>query len=112
MKRAILLLVLLSLASLTAQENVTVQVKGHETNSGVVLISAQYTGAEGASEKGHFELQCTKGMPNCNIPDSGTYLMVRLPKNWGMYDCANVDLYPADADPKTSSKVGEYCLLK
>ena len=38
--------------------------------------------------------------------------MVRLPKNWGMYDCVNVDLYPSSADPATSQKIGEYCLIE
>jgi hypothetical protein len=38
--------------------------------------------------------------------------MVRLSKNWGMYDCANVDLYPTTADPATSEKLGEYCLIR
>jgi hypothetical protein len=36
--------------------------------------------------------------------------MVTLPKNWGMYDCQNVDLYPTSADPATDQKIGEYCL--
>jgi hypothetical protein len=36
--------------------------------------------------------------------------MVRLPKNRGMYDCQNVDLYPRTADPENEEKLGEYCL--
>jgi hypothetical protein len=51
-------------------------------------------------------------MSDCKVLAAGTYLMVRLPKNWGMYDCANVDLYPTTADPATSEKLGEYCLIR
>jgi len=38
--------------------------------------------------------------------------MVRLPKNRGSYVCTNVDLYPEGADPATSEKIGEYCLIQ
>jgi hypothetical protein len=38
--------------------------------------------------------------------------MVRLPKNYGMYDCANVDLFPKDVDPATGERIGEYCLVR
>jgi hypothetical protein len=40
----------------------------------------------------------------------GEYQMVRLPKNHGMYDCQNVDLYLQTADTETDDKLGEYCL--
>jgi hypothetical protein len=36
--------------------------------------------------------------------------MVRLPKNHGVYDCDNVDLYTQSTDPETGNKVGEYCI--
>jgi hypothetical protein len=38
--------------------------------------------------------------------------MVRLPKNWGMYDCANVDLYRKSGDLEAGDKLGEYCLIE
>jgi len=56
-------------------------------------------------------LQCNKGQHECAIPEPGNYLMVRLPENRGMYDCANVELYPVSGDPQTSRKIGEYCLI-
>jgi hypothetical protein len=51
-------------------------------------------------------------MSECTAVEAGSYLMVRLPKNWGMYDCTDVDLYPTNADPASSQKIGEYCLSK
>jgi hypothetical protein len=50
-------------------------------------------------------------MADCMVLEPGTYVMVRLPKNWGMYDCANVDLYASTADPASGGKLGEYCLI-
>jgi hypothetical protein len=41
--------------------------------------------------------------------------MVRLPKNYGLYDCTNctnLDLYSPLADPETSQKIGGYCLVE
>jgi len=114
MKRALFLFLLISFASLAAQDTANITVKGHEVNNGVVIVSAQTVAEETSAEapvKGHFDLQCNKGMPDCNIPAAGDYVLVRLPKNWGMYDCSNVDLYPAGSDPKAATKVGEYCLL-
>jgi hypothetical protein len=35
-----------------------------------------------------------------------------LPKNHGVYDCQNVDLFDRDADPETADKVGEFCLIE
>ena len=51
-------------------------------------------------------------MADCKVLEPGTYVMVRLPKNWGMYDCANVDLYASAADPASGEKLGEYCLIE
>ena len=36
--------------------------------------------------------------------------MVRLPKNYGVYDCANVEMYRTTNDSKLGDKVGQYCL--
>jgi hypothetical protein len=38
--------------------------------------------------------------------------MVTLPKNHGVYECQNVDLFPGASDPDDAKKVGEYCLLE
>ncbi len=105
MKRVLILLVLMVVGPLAAQEQSTITVKSYEINNGVIIVSATEQG------KSSFALHCNKGMPGCKTPPPGTYLMVRLPKNWGMYDCANVDLYPASADPKNAEKLGEYCLI-
>ncbi len=110
MKKTILLLVLIVAAQLAAQENSTITVKGSEVNNGVVIVTATQAAAQAG--KASFTLHCNKGASACKAPEPGSYLMVRLPKNWGMYDCANVDLYPATADPATSQKIGEYCLIE
>ncbi|HEY5175371.1 MAG TPA: hypothetical protein VII95_07375 [Terriglobales bacterium] len=111
MRKALILLGLLAAMPLMAQDKATVTVKGSEVNNGVVILTVQQAATpEQAAES--FVLHCNKGMPNCSIPEAGTYLMVRLPKNWGMYECANVDLYPSTADPASSQKIGEYCLIR
>jgi hypothetical protein len=68
--------------------------------------------AIGDQAKLSLTLHCNKEASSCKAPDPGTYIMVRLPKNWGMYDCANVDLYPPTADPASAQKIGEYCLTE
>lgn len=110
-KKAIFLLVLMVGAQLAAQDKTTVTVKGAEVNNGVVIVSVLQT-ATAEQAKASFELHCNKGNSACKSPEPGTYLMVRLPKNWGMYDCANVDLYAASANPDSDQKIGEYCLME
>ena len=107
MKRAIILLVLAFAVQVIAQDKSTITVKNSETSNGVVIINAIGTGD---AVKVSMELHCNKGATACKAPEAGTYLMVKLPKNWGMYDCANVDLYPTTANPDTDQKIGEYCL--
>ena len=108
MKKAIILLVVMMAVQLAAQDKSTITVKKSEISNGVVIVTVAQEGAE----KSSFELNCNKGASACKTPEAGTYVMVRLPKNWGMYDCANVDLYPSGADPATAEKVGEYCLIE
>ncbi len=105
MRRVLILLVLIVVGQLSAQEQSTITIKGSEINNGVIIVTAAQQG------RSSFALHCNKGMPGCKMPDPGTYLMVRLPKNWGMYDCANVDLYPASAEPNAADKIGQYCLI-
>lgn len=111
MKKAIVLCVFAIAIQLTAQEKSTITVKKAELYNGVVIVNV----AEESNEqqvKASFELHCNKGASGCKAPEPGNYLMVRLPKNWGMYDCANVDLYPTSANPATDQKIGEYCIVE
>ncbi len=110
MRKAIILLGLLAGIQVMAQEKSTITVKGGEVNNGVVILTVQQVATPEQTAES-FALHCNKGMSGCKIVEAGTYLMVRLPKNWGIYDCANVDLYPTTADPATSEKLGEYCLM-
>jgi hypothetical protein len=74
-------------ASLVAfgQEKSQITVKGGTTSSnGVVIITVE----EGNKM---LELQCNQRAPDCTIPRAGSYVMVRLPKNRGLYDCADVE---------------------
>ena len=120
MKRAIvcLLFVLFVAATGWAQGQSTVIIKGSEVVTGVVIISGQPAMTAGqpltepATKRGSFELQCNKGVPSCVAPPPGTYVLVRLPKNYGMYDCVNAHLYPNGADPETSHSIGDYCLIE
>ena len=111
MKKLLILLVVAFGVSAIAQDKSTITIKSSESNGGVVIITAiQAPTAD--QTKISLELHCNKGVSACKVPEAGTYLMVRLPKNWGMYDCANVDLYPTSADPATAQKIGEYCLTE
>lgn len=106
MKTGIAVLVLLAAAvMLLAQEKSLITVKESTTTTGVVIITAAENGKP-------LELQCNQSMSACTALKPGEYWMVRLPKNYGMYDCANVDLFPKSADPESGEKVGEYCLVK
>lgn len=111
MKKALVVIVFLFAIQMTAQDTSTITVKSFEVNNGVVIVSA-FQVANADQGKGTFALHCNKGATSCKAPEPGTYTMVRLPKNWGMYDCTNVDLYPSSADPATSQKLGEYCLIE
>ena len=91
-------------------QTATFTVRSTEVVTGVVIISGQMTVTEGRRTSA--ELQCNKGFLMCKVPQPGTYVMVRLPKNHGPYDCANVDLYPEGANPESSEKIGEYCLIQ
>lgn len=105
MKRSLILLVLLAAAALLAQEKSQITVKETAVSTGVVIVTANAAGKP-------VELQCNQSMSACTVLKPGEYWMVRLPKNHGMYDCANVDLFPKSADPETSEKIGEYCLIQ
>jgi hypothetical protein len=106
MKRTIVLILLLAAAVLLlAQEKSLITVKESAVTTGVVIITASENGKA-------LELQCNQSMSACTVLKPGEYWMVRLPKNYGMYDCANVDLFPKDVDPATGERIGEYCLVR
>ncbi len=102
MKKVILLMLFIAVA-MWAQDKSQITVKTSTTMNGVVLI----TGTENGKS---VELQCTAEQAWCMAPKAGSYQMVRLPKNHGMYDCQNVDLFPQNSDVETDPKLGEYCL--
>jgi len=108
MKKVILLVsVVMIVAALWAQEKSQVKVKGSESNNGVVIVTVQ-------ENQSTLELQCNKNSAGCEAPAAGSYWMVRLPKNWGMYDCQNVDLYPGTEEPtdtNNAKKIGDFCLV-
>ncbi|MGA7558443.1 MAG: hypothetical protein WBW01_02240 [Terriglobales bacterium] len=113
MKRTISLLtllmavfVILFCARALAQDKTPVKVKSSEVVTGVVIVHVQKGGET-------LELQCNQGAGSCKTLASGYYLMVELPKNYGMYDCNNVEIYKGDADkPEAAELVGAYCLME
>jgi len=113
MKRAVSLFAVLTaafviLASQPAfsQERKPVKVKSSEVVTGVVIVHVQKDGKS-------LDLQCNEGVGSCKALPSGNYLMLELPKNFGMYDCKNVEMYRGDQDkPNADEKIGEYCLVE
>jgi hypothetical protein len=101
--KTLMLFILLAAVMLWAETKSAVTVKSSQVTSGVVLVTVSENGKS-------FDLQCNDGHPFCQAVKPGEYQMVRLPKNHGMYDCQNVDLYLQTADTETDDKLGEYCL--
>jgi hypothetical protein len=104
----VLLIVLFVPLALSAQEQLESQkitVKGKEVNNGVVILAVQ----EG---KNSFDLRCNKDVSGCTILEPGEYTMVRLPKNRGLYDCANAEVYRQSANSEVGNKLGQYCLVE
>ena len=102
MKKEILFVLLFAM-TLWAQDKTQVTVKKTQNVSGVVLVTVAENGKQ-------FDLQCTEQQAWCTAVKTGEYQMVRLPKNHGMYDCQNVDLFSSAADVDNDQKLGEYCL--
>lgn len=104
MKKLLVCLILLVAMQAFAQEKTKVTVKSAEKSSGVIIVTIN----EG---KKAVDINCNEGFPQCAAPKAGEYWMVRLPKNHGVYECQNVDLFPATAEPDADTeKIGEYCL--
>jgi hypothetical protein len=104
MKKALILLaVLVAVVVLAQQQSSPIVVKEATIATGVVIVTADFGGKS-------VELQCTQSMPACVSLKNGKYTMVQLPKNHGMYDCQNVDVFQDGADLATAQRIGEYCL--
>ena len=87
------------------QERTPVKVTSSEVVTGVVIVHVQ-------KDAKTLELQCNQGVSGCKALPSGNYLMVELPKNYGMYDCKNVEIYRGDqAKPDAAEQIGNYCLI-
>lgn len=98
--------VILATEQAFAQEKTPVKVKGSEVVTGVVIVHIQKNGKP-------LELQCNEGAGSCKALQSGNYLMVELPENYGMYLCKNVEIYRGDQDkPEAAERVGVYCLVE
>lgn len=111
MKKAIIFCALVVAIQLIAQEKSTITVKKAEFANGVVIVTAVQESNE-QQARASFELHCNKGASGCKALEPGSYIMVRLPKNWGMYHCSNAELYPTSADPATDQKIGQYCIIE
>lgn len=105
MRKAIVLFLMLAAGILAAQQKSTIVVKDSGTYTGVVVVTATSAGKT-------IELQCNQTSSSCTLLKSGTYVMVTLPKNHGMYDCQNVDIYADSTEPESGQKIGQYCLTQ
>jgi hypothetical protein len=111
MKKAIFIFLIVPMVLATtdalAQRNYEViTVKDLAVNSGVVMLTVQ----QGSTS---FQLQCNANVPGCYTLQPGSYVMVRLPKNWGTYVCANVEVYSTPIHPENlGEKLGAYCLIQ
>lgn len=104
MKKLLVCLVLLISVQLFAEEKTKVTVKSSEKSNGVIIVTIN-------DGKKIADLNCNDGFPGCAAPKPGEYWLVKLPKNRGVYECQNVDLFPSTTeDTTTADKVGEYCL--
>jgi len=91
-------------AQLSAQEKSYVTVRGNALNNGVVIVDVLKDGKA-------YRLTCNEGMLACSSIKVGKYQMVELPKNFGMYECKNVEVYPElPANPEKEARLGAYCL--
>lgn len=106
MKKALILLIILVAVVVLAQEKTSsMVVKEATVATGVIIVTADLGGKS-------VELQCTQGMSACVSLKNGKYVVVQLPKNRGMYDCQNVEVYAEGANPETAQRIGAYCLIQ
>lgn len=105
---ALVLTLLFAPIALSTQEQRDAQkitIKSKEVNNGVVILAVQ-------DGKASFDLQCNKDFAGCAVLDPGDYVMVRLPKNHGLYDCVNAEVYNKTATAETGQRLGQYCLIE
>lgn len=112
MRKGVVLFLLLTLfllfgsVEVSAQEKSFITVKANELNNGVVILDVLKAGKT-------YQLQCNQNMSGCTTLKSGKYQMVELPKNFGMYECQDVEIYPESAmTGDKDQKLGEYCLVQ
>lgn len=105
-----LLFVLFGVAPVSTQKQSIITVRGKILEDGVVALQAANNGQR-------YRLLCNDNMPGCSALKNGRYVMVELPKNFGMYDCKDVEVYPESAgssngsiDVDKNKKLGEFCL--
>jgi hypothetical protein len=105
MKKIMLLVIIVTAVLVLAQEKMSLVVKDSSIYTGVVIVTAEVAGKS-------VELQCNQNASACTTLKAGKYTMVVLPKNWGMYDCKNVEVYTETANPDSDQKLGAYCLIQ
>jgi spore coat protein U-like protein len=89
---------------LLAQTSSPITVTRSNTLKDVTVVSAQEGNAQ-------IKLQCNNNMPFCLPLPAGEYVIVRLPKNRGFYDCVDVRVYRTSADVDSGNNIGEYCIV-
>ncbi|MGC1648288.1 MAG: hypothetical protein WA741_20900 [Candidatus Sulfotelmatobacter sp.] len=100
------LFLLLGAVHVSAQEKSYIAVRGSQLNNGVVILDILKVGKA-------YQLQCNQAEPTCTTLKDGKYQMVELPKNFGMYECKDVEIYPESVVTSDKDmKVGEYCLVE
>jgi len=109
MKRAwvpllVALFVLALVIPMAGQAISKITVTGSDISNGVVIVRIQQNSKT-------FELQCNQNILSCKTLKKGDYTMVELPKNFGIYECRDVEVYPDAPQPSKANKLGEYCLI-
>lgn len=90
----------------SAQEKSYITVRDSDLNNGVVILDVLKANKA-------YQLQCNHGVSGCTTLKNGNYQMVQLPKNFGMYECRDVEIYPESAvTSDKDKKLGEYCLVE
>lgn len=112
MKKGIVFFILLALflffggVGASAQEKYHITVKGNWVINGVVIVDIE-------REATAYQLTCNQNMSGCSPLKEGRYQLVELPKNFGLYECKDVEVYPEfPATPVKDMRIGEYCLEK
>jgi len=102
----LLAMLLVLTATVLAQTMTPITVKRTDNVKGVIVVTIQKAGKP-------FTLQCNDGSPSCTSLKGGTYQLVELPANQGMYECKDVQVFAETVtDPEQAEKLGEYCLIE